>query len=92
LFLLPCTKGSCGNSVSFSTGCKEGNGAAALVCVRREPLAALSCVVNGMPMVSDLECNPFELAETGDHVHVDADNSVVTVWKDAAPPHPDRAG
>jgi predicted aconitase with swiveling domain len=92
VLIVPSTKGSCGNSMSFSTGCKEGNGPAALVCMRREPLAVLSCVVNGIPMVSDLEGNPFELVDTGDYVQVDADSGVVTVWKSAAPPHPDRAG
>lgn len=89
---MPSTKGSCGNSMSFSTGCKEGNGPAALVCMRREPLAVLSCVVNGIPMLSDLEGNPFELVNTGDYVQVDADCGVVTVWKSAAPPHPDCTG
>ena len=92
VLIMPSTKGSCGNSMSFSTGCKEGNGPAALVCMRREPLAVLSCVVNGIPMVSDLEGNPFELVNTGDYVQVDADSGVVTVWKSVAPPHPDCAG
>jgi predicted aconitase with swiveling domain len=88
VLILPATKGSCGNSMSFSTGCKEGNGPAALVCVRREPLAVLSCVVNGIPMVSDLERNPFELVETGDYVEVDADTGLVTISKETAPPVP----
>lgn len=92
VLIMPSTKGSCGNSMSFSTGCKEGNGPAALVCMRREPLAVLSCVVNGIPMVSDLEGNPFEFVNTGDYVQVDADSGVVTVWKSAAPPHPDCSG
>ena len=85
VLIMPATKGSCGNSMSFSTGCKEGNGPAALVCVRREPLAVLSCVVNGVPMVSDVERNLFELIETGDYVHVDADSGIVTVLRDTAP-------
>jgi predicted aconitase with swiveling domain len=85
VLIIPSTKGSCGNSMSFSTGCKEGNGPAALVCVRREPLAVLSCVVNGVPMVSDVEANLFELIETGDYVHVDADSGIVTVLRDTAP-------
>jgi len=81
VLVMPHTKGSCGNSMAFSTGCKEGNGPAALVCLRREPLAVLSCVVNGIPMVSDLEGDLFEVIDTGDFVHVDADAGVVTVWK-----------
>ncbi|HTU01399.1 MAG TPA: DUF126 domain-containing protein [Candidatus Sulfotelmatobacter sp.] len=81
VLVFPSTKGSCGNSVAFSTGCKEGNAPVALVCTRREPLAVLSCVVNNIPMVSDLEQNPLELVETGDHVTVDADAGIVTVSK-----------
>ena len=83
VLIMPSTKGSCGNSMSFSTGCKEGNGPAALVCLRREPLAVLSCVVNEIPMVCDLEGDPFELIASGDYVQVDADRGVVTVWKSA---------
>jgi predicted aconitase with swiveling domain len=85
VLIIPSTKGSCGNSMSFSTGCKEGNGPVALVCMRREPLAVLSCVVNDIPMVSDLESNLFDLVETGDYVQVDADTGVVTVSKDTVP-------
>ena len=84
VLVFPSTKGSCGNSVAFTTGCKEGNAPIALVCTRREPLAVLSCVVNGVPMVSDLDRNPFEVVETGDHVVVDADAGTVTVSKDFA--------
>jgi predicted aconitase with swiveling domain len=91
VLVIPSTKGSCGNSVAFSTGCKEGNGPAALVCLRREPLAVLSCVVNGVPMVCDLEENPFECIAPGDYLQVDADRGVVTVQK-SAPPPPAPAG
>ncbi len=85
VLIIPSTKGSCGNSMSFSTGCKEGNGPAALVCVRREPLAVLSCVVNGVPMVSDVEGNIFGRVETGDYVQVDADSGIVTVFRNTTP-------
>jgi predicted aconitase with swiveling domain len=81
VLIFPSTKGSCGNSVAFTTGCKEGNAPVALVCTRREPLAVLSCVVNSIPMVSDLEQNPFEVVQTGDYVTVDADAGIVTVSK-----------
>ncbi len=92
VLVLPATRGSCGNSMAFSTGCKEGNAPAALVCVRREPLAVLSCVVNGIPMVSDLERSPFELIQTGDYVEVDADVGTITVSKGPAPPRATSRG
>ncbi len=92
VLIIPSTKGSCGNSMSFSTGCKEGNGPVALVCVRREPLAVLSCVVNDVPLVSDVEGNIFERVETGDYVHVDADSGTVTVSRDTASRPPTAPG
>jgi hypothetical protein len=84
--IIPSTKGSCGNSVSFSTGCKEGNAPAALVCLRREPLAVLSCVVNGVPLVCDVPEEIFAEVATGDRVAVDADRGVVRITRCAAAP------
>jgi len=86
VLIIPSTKGSCGNSVSFSTGCKEGNAPAALVCVRREPLAVLCCVVNSVPLVCDVPEEIFARIATGDHVLVDADRGVVTIARRAARP------
>ncbi|MHC4537885.1 MAG: hypothetical protein ACYS6K_28480, partial [Planctomycetota bacterium] len=38
-------------------------------------------MVNGIPMVAELERDPFEIIETGDHVYADADNGTLTVTK-----------
>jgi uncharacterized protein len=84
--IIPSTKGSCGNSVSFGTGCREGNGPAALVCVRREPLAVLCCVVNNVPLICDVPEEIFAQVATGDRVAVDADRGVVRMTKRLAPP------
>ncbi len=84
VLVFPSTKGSCGNSVAFTTGCREGNAPVAMICTRREPLAVLSCVVNGIPMVSDLEQNPVEVVASGDYLVVDGDAGIVTVTKKAA--------
>jgi predicted aconitase with swiveling domain len=86
VLIIPSTKGSCGNSVSFGIGCREGNGPAALVCVRREPLAVLSCVVNNIPLVCDVTESILDRVATGDHVLVDADRGVVTILRQATRP------
>jgi predicted aconitase with swiveling domain len=86
VLIIPSTKGSCGNSVSFSIGCKEGNAPAALVCVRREPLAVLSCVVNGVPLLCDVPEEIFAHVATGDRVLVDADRGVVHITRHGAVP------
>ena len=36
-------------------------------------LAALGCIFDGIPMMTDLECDPFATIATGDHVVVNAD-------------------
>ena len=46
-----------------------------------DALAVLGCVVNRIPMVADLEREPFELIRTGDHVLVDADAGRLEVTK-----------
>ena len=86
VLIVPSTKGSCGNSVSFSTGCKEGNAPAALVCVRREPLVVLCCVVNNVPLVCDVPEEIFAQVATGDRVAVDADRGVVRITRRLTPP------
>ena len=57
----------------------EGNAPAAFVNVEIDGLAALGCIVNDIPMMSQLDQNPFEAISTGDHVEVDADNGVLRV-------------
>jgi predicted aconitase with swiveling domain len=84
--VIPATKGSCGNSVSFSTGCKERNAPAALVCLRREPLAVLCGVVNNVPPICDVPEEIFRQVATGDRVAVDADRGVIRVTKKGGPP------
>jgi len=40
---------------------------AALVNVEMDSLAALGCIVNGIPMVTDMDQDPFAVIRTGDH-------------------------
>jgi predicted aconitase with swiveling domain len=59
----------------------EGNAPVAMVNVEVDGLAALGCIVNGIPMMTDLEVDPFEAIATGDEVIVDADLEVLQVVK-----------
>jgi predicted aconitase with swiveling domain len=59
----------------------EGNVPVAFVNVNVDALAVLGCVVNEIPMVTELEQDPFQIIETGDRVCVDADNGTITVTK-----------
>ena len=81
VLVIESTKGSSGTPLVIGLASREGNAPAAFVNVNVDALAVLGCVVNEIPMVTDLERDPFQIIETGDAVYVDADNGTITVTK-----------
>jgi len=79
ILVIESTKGSSATPLVIGLAHGEGNAPAALVNVAIDALAVLGCVVNGIPMVAELERDPFELIHSGDHVRVDADAGTVVV-------------
>ena len=79
VLVIRSTKGSSGTPMILRLASLEGNAPAALVNVEVDGLAALGCIVNGIPMMTDLERDPFEAIATGDDVVVDADGEAVQV-------------
>ena len=79
VLVIRSTKGSSGTPMMLRLAWLEGKAPAALVNVEVDGLAALGCIVNGIPMVTDLEIDPFEVIATGDEVTVDADLGVIRV-------------
>jgi predicted aconitase with swiveling domain len=79
VLVIRSTKGSSGTPMMLRLAWLEGKAPAALVNVEVDGLAALGCIVNGIPMVTDLEMDPFEVISTGDEVTVDADQGLVRV-------------
>ena len=79
VLVIRSTKGSSGTPMILNLAKLEGNAPVAFVNVEVDSLAALGCIVNGIPMVTDLERDPFEAIATGDHVTVDADAGLVRV-------------
>jgi predicted aconitase with swiveling domain len=63
---------------------QQGNAPVAFINTSVDSLAVLGCVVNQIPMVSELGDDPFEVIHTGDHVVVDADQGMVVVTQKAA--------
>ena len=82
VLVIRSTKGSSATPLVIGLAQREGNAPVAFVNVNIDALAVLGCVVNEIPMVSELERDPFEVIETGDHVCVDADNGTIMVTKD----------
>jgi predicted aconitase with swiveling domain len=81
VLVIRSTKGSSATPMVLNLAKLEGNAPAAFLNVEVDSLAALGCIVNRIPMMTDLESNPFELIRTGDRVRVDADNGIVHVTR-----------
>ena len=79
VLVIRSTKGSSATPMVLKLAKLEGNAPAAFVNVEVDSLAALGCIVNGIPMVSGLDRDPFAIIHTGDHVVVDADNGLVEI-------------
>jgi predicted aconitase with swiveling domain len=81
VLVIESTKGSSATPLVIGLARGEGNAPVAFVNVNVDALAVLGCVVNRIPMVAELEQDPFAVIETGDQVRVDADNGTVTVTR-----------
>ena len=81
VLVIRSTKGSSATPMVLNLARLEGNAPAAFVNLEVDSLAALGCIVNGIPMITDLERSPFDAIQTGDHVVVDADAGVLTITK-----------
>ena len=81
VLVIQSTKGSSATPLVMGLAKAEGNAPVAMVNTNVDALAVLGCVVNEIPMVSDLDRDPFDLIESGDHVTVDADAGTITVVK-----------
>ncbi len=81
VLVIRSTKGSSGTPMILNLAKLEGNAPAALVNVEVDSLAALGAIVNGIPMITDLDRNPFEWIRTGDFLWVDADAGLIRVTR-----------
>ena len=81
VLVIRSTKGSSGTPMILNLAKLEGNAPAAFVNVEVDGLAALGCIVNEIPMMSELDRNPFEIISTGDLVEVDADRGVLRITR-----------
>ncbi len=80
VLVIRSTRGSSATPMILRLARLEGKAPAAFINVEVDALAALGCIVNGIPMVADLAGDPFRDIATGDHVIVDADAGSVTIF------------
>jgi predicted aconitase with swiveling domain len=78
------SKGSNGWSIFFHAAHVAGFGPAALVFPRLDSRTAVTAAAMNLPLLTDLERDPFELIGLGDLLRVDADHGELTVLKRAA--------
>jgi hypothetical protein len=74
-------KGSNGWSCHFHAAKVAGIGPAALVFPKIDSRTGVAAVVTGLPTVTDIEEEIFELVQTGDWVRVDGDKGLIEVIK-----------
>ena len=81
VLVIESTKGSSATPLVIGLAHREGNAPVAFVNTNVDCLAVLGCVVNQIPMVAELERDPFEIIQSGDQVEVDADDGQIIVTK-----------
>jgi predicted aconitase with swiveling domain len=81
VLVIRSTKGSSGTPMTLNLAKLEGTAPVAFINVEVDSLAALGCIVNRIPMITDLERNPFTTIRTGDRVLVDALQGFVRVTR-----------
>ena len=84
VLVFPGAKGSSGWSSQFHIARLSGAAPLAMVFNEMTTKIALGAVVTHAPAVTDLDCDPLELIETGDWVKVDGDRGIVEVTKTSA--------
>ncbi len=82
VLVIRSTRGSSATPMVLNLAALEGVAPAAFVNVEVDSLAALGAIVNRIPMVTDLERDPFETIRTGDYVIVDASAGILEVRRD----------
>ena len=79
VLVIRSTKGSSATPMVLNLARLEGTAPVAFINIEVDSLAALGCIVNGIPMITDLERDPFEHIRTGDRVMVDAGVGLVRI-------------
>jgi uncharacterized protein len=79
VLVLPGAKGSNGWSIHFHSAKIAGVGPAALVFPKIDSRTGVTAAVLNVPVVTDLDRDPFELIKTGDRVRVDGNRGTVEV-------------
>lgn len=81
VFIFRFTKGSSGTSAYINISKRLGVAPAAIINTELDSLCVLGCAISDIPMMTDLDQDPFQAIENGDWIKVDADEGIVEVIK-----------
>lgn len=81
VLLFPYGKGSTGGSYVLYQLAKNKTGPAAIINLTTEAIIAVGAIMGGIPVVDQLEKNPFEFISNGDFIIVDGTQGIVTIEK-----------
>lgn len=79
VLVIRSTRGSSATPMVLNLARLEGVAPAAFLNVEVDSLAALGAIVNRIPLVTELEQDPFQVIQSGDYVIVDGDQGLVEV-------------
>ncbi len=81
ILVFPGGRGSTGGPYGLYMLSRAGRIPKAIVNVIADPIIVTGAVISHIPMVYQLDQNPIEVIETGDHVRVDGNQGIVVVTK-----------
>jgi predicted aconitase with swiveling domain len=81
ILVFPTGKGSTTGSWQFYATFKRGNAPKGIINVKAEGVVAVSAIITGIPMVHELEKDPFECIQSGDFVKIVAVRGFVEIDK-----------
>jgi len=84
VFIFRFTKGSSGTSAYINIAKRLGVAPAAIINTDLASLCVLGCAISDIPMMTDLDQDPFQAIEDGDWIRVDADEGIIEVTKKAS--------
>ncbi|MBI5118821.1 DUF126 domain-containing protein [Candidatus Poribacteria bacterium] len=84
VFIFRFTKGSSGTSAYINIASREGVAPAAIINTELDSLCVLGCAISDIPMITDLDQDPFRVIENGDWIKLDADAGLIEVTKRTA--------
>jgi len=82
ILVYPTGKGSGGGSARLYSLIRAGLGPKAILNMKAEVVTIIGAIMGNIPMMDQFEEDPTEVIQTGDYVHVDADNSTIRIIKE----------